>query len=285
MPPATMMRMLPPYFVRNQLPVVTLSTHNIISQQNPIKVAKLIGEAYDTIGDYAIASKFLDDFFLTRFGLALADAVEEANRTSAPDSWYPMLTGIAPDRLRRVPLDPLHDRFGKLDNIVRSQADTWLSVIFSFEPGPLLVKLLMCETWTEAGAAAEYDALWMAVDTLAWSASKYLGGSPDSLSELFGLISPEITRWRPMHSFEMFKEKMWYKHAKELAHGDPPSAQPYVSSIPMATPQDMTAKAPERLASGESKSKPKAKKSRAQSRKKHGAGAIKEPTEDAELVE
>lgn len=217
------------------------------------------------------ANEFVMDFTQTPFGETLRQAALEAERSGIAKSWYPLLTGISEDCLRRVPVVPWSDRFGGLENIVKSQTDVWLDVVFAIDPRPGLGILIDTKAY-EPG----FDYLWFVIDMLLWKGAMELDSELDSegsleprLAKMFGLVDPrDLTR--PLYSKHLLRDiglvpepEPADKHddARVVIEETQPAV--YESSIPMATPQDSIAKAPERPA-GE----PKVKKSRAQSRKK-----------------
>lgn len=101
--------------------------------QDPKEAQKLTAEAYDTIGDYAIAAEFTNGFSQSSFGQELIALVKEAIQDGTSKSWFPFLSGMDQDKITEEDDEPHNARFGSVESLVRAQGFEWLSVCFAID--------------------------------------------------------------------------------------------------------------------------------------------------------
>ena len=104
-----------------------------------------------------------------------------------------------------------------------------------------------------------YDLFWASVDGLYWQEIQKIEESPGSVARRFGFHDP-AARSTPSIRRKLLGEMEKWREEQRAREAAPPP-EPYVSSIPIATPQDLVAKAPPR-AVGEVKVKVKKKKAK-----------------------
>ncbi|KAG8947249.1 hypothetical protein FRC00_009195 [Tulasnella sp. 408] len=226
--------------------------------QNPKEAEKFTAEAYDTIGDYAIAVEFTDGFTQSSFGQDLTTLVKEAIQDGSSKSWFPFLSGMDQEKVTEVDDEPHVNRFGSVESFVKVQALEWLSVCFAIDAKLAVTLMVTTDTW----GWMEYDILWRTVDQILWQEAENLQCAPGRLAKLFGLFDP-LDKNRPTAGEAFLRElSRLIDVADELFRPEIVPDQPFVSSIPVATPQDSVAKAPER-GSFEPKVKVKKKKAKA----------------------
>lgn len=162
------------------------------------------------------------------------------------------------DKVKEVDDEPHVNRFGSVESFVKVRALAWLSVCFAIDAKLAVTLMVTTDTW----GWMEYDILWRTVDQILWQEAKSPECAPGRLAKLFGLFDPQDKN-RPTAGEAFLRElSRLIDVADELFRPETVPDQPFVSSIPVATPQDSVAKAPER---GSFEPKVKVKKKKAKS--------------------
>ncbi|KAG8948944.1 hypothetical protein FRC04_009145 [Tulasnella sp. 424] len=214
---------------------------------DPKEAAKLSSEALQTIGDHGPVTELGDAFQYSPFAFELSNLIEEANRTGVSKSWESLCLAVPPRKFNGKvgSLNIRHPSFAEYDRLYRHQSITWLGVIWQLEFRDGLKVLLDSDQW----GVEHYDWMWFTLDQILWEEAKSLERTSDSVAMLYGLIAPDDKN-RPLatRSFlddvlrlagEVTASERRRKEEEELRAS-------FVQNIPTATPQESTAKAPQR---------------------------------------
>ncbi|KAG8948945.1 hypothetical protein FRC04_009146 [Tulasnella sp. 424] len=214
---------------------------------DPREAAKVTSEALDTIGDFGPVTEFENAFEYSTFAAELSNLVEEANRTGMSKTWESLCLAIPPRKFSSE-VDWIRTRcpsFAEYERLYRHQSLTWLSVIWQIEFRDGLKMLLD----TDQLGMEHYDGMWFTLDMFLWEQAKLLERTSGSVARLYGLIAPDDKN-RPlaMRNFVddvlRFVEEVTANERRRIEEEELRAS--FVQSIPTATPQESTAKAPQR---------------------------------------
>jgi hypothetical protein len=218
------------------LPSSTTHHPSLCQSENPSEASKFSAQAFEVLGDFAIAQSFNEELFGSPFGRAMRKYAL-AIITSESDALSPNVCFADP--IKVGPITPIHENsWNDADTVTISICNKWIHIIdrsltiwnLLRRMGPLFV------TRTETFLPRDFDEMWRDADQVLWKAAADWDrpNQPGRLATEFGLVDPADPR-RPTFTEDIFRllEAELAKQEKAAMPSVVPTPQPFVGSIPV----------------------------------------------------
>lgn len=219
----------------------TIHHPSLFQSENPSEASKFSAEAFEVLGDFAIAQSFDEELFGSPFGRAMRKYALAIN-TSESDALSPQVCFADP--IKVGPITPIHENaWNDADTVTISICNKWLHIVdrsltiwnLLRRMGPLFV------TRTETFLPQDFDEMWRDADQVLWKAAADWDRPNQSgqLATEFGLVDPADPR-RPTFTEDIF-ELLEAELAKQERATIVPTPQSFVDSIPVTPSAKSTA--------------------------------------------